>query len=108
MPRTSQLLGESTIASTDAEGPSAGNPIKAASHTMLAIQAPEETTGDCFLEGSFDEVEWRRVQCYGLDVALPANRLVLVDAVAAPYLRAASEVPEFSDRTFVFWSILDI
>jgi len=108
MSRTTQLLGTSVIAGTDTAGASAGNPIPAAAHTMLGIQTPIETTGNCYLEASFDAVEWRRAQCYGLDVALPANRFVIVDAVAAPFLRAASDVPEFDNRSFVFWSILDI
>jgi hypothetical protein len=108
MPRVNERLGSSIIASTDQAGASVGTAI-GASNTVIGIQTPEELTGNCYLEASLDDgTTWRRVQSYGVDIALPQNRFIVVDAIPCRLLRAASDVPEFSDREFVFSSILDI
>ena len=108
MARQLARIGESVIAGTDSEGATVGSKV-AGGKTMVGIATPVELTGPCWLEASVDEgTTWRRVQAYGIDIALPANRFVIVDGIPARFLRAASDEPQFDQRVFVVWSILSI
>lgn len=107
MARITELLGKSTIASSDAVGGGlVGTPVGAANN-MIGIKCPVLNPETCWLEALVGD-EWRRVQVYGLDVALTENRFVIVDGVPCQALRAASDTPVTGDREFEFWRILDI
>jgi hypothetical protein len=108
MARTLARIGDSVIAGTDQQGAQVGSSV-AGGKTMVGIATPTELTGTCWLEASVDEgATWRRVQVYGIDIALPVNRFVILDGVPSKLLRAVSDVPEFDTRVFSFWSILSI
>ncbi len=108
MSRITEFLGESVISSSDASGNKlCGTPIGAA-NVMIGVSCPELLPEASFLEASTDGIEWRRVQIYGMDAALPENRFVVFDGLPVKQLRAAASTPVTGDRVFKFWRILDI
>lgn len=108
MSRVANLIGVSTINSSDAAGGGlVGTPV-GAGNVMLSIQTPVTLPEVVYLEASVEDGVWARVQVNGVDVVLPENRIVTVLGFPAKQLRAASTTPVSGDRRFVFWNILDI